>query len=143
MTAEPVVDEGREFWRAHNVARILVPVRDVPGRWYLHMSWQCATEPVSGDGVLRVSSIGLNVDGPLTAGLSTQNVVRYDVDRRASERTDQFGASHVNVLQPVPLQDHVHYAVFHDESHEWPVEEVLGFLVSDVLHDDLRKRMAT
>src|SRR5207302_11154365 len=121
---------------------IVLPNRPLPGRWYLTMRWLIAGDPGGGDAEVIESTMSLNVDeSPLTDGLSTQCLVRYDVDHRLTSPTAEFAAAHLNVLQSAPLEDRLHYPAIGFEIPTWDIKAVLSFFLSARLWDDLRDRL--
>src|SRR5579862_8397373 len=94
-------NDGVENWQAFTETPIVLQNRPLAGRWYLKMSWLVAGDPAGGDPQIVESSISLNVEeSPLTDGLRTKCLVRYDVDHRLGSPTAEFAAAHLNVLQP-------------------------------------------
>jgi hypothetical protein len=109
----------------------------LPGDWYLMLEWQYFPTPGSDDASLLYATISLNVGGiTATSGIDTDCLVRYDIERRPGSRFGVSNGAHVNVLQPRTLDDRAHYPMFGSTS-EWPLAQVLDFLLSDGLDDDL------
>jgi hypothetical protein len=135
-------NSGVELLRARNSAPIHVPFKPpLSGWWSLHLSWTIRPIP-RGTPILWNSSFGLNVRGvPFAPGDSTVCLVRYDVDNdRPGPRSAPLGA-HLNILQPKPLDDHVHFPVLAEAGRMWSVSEVLDVFLADEFVGDLRARL--
>ncbi len=115
----------------------------VAGIWSLHLSW--AIRPVPrGTPILWQSTFGLSVrnlpfapsDGPVC-------LVRYDVDNeRVGPGLRPLGA-HLNVLQPSPLDDRVHFPVLAGEGYVWQVGEVIDLFLDPYFTADLHARIGS
>jgi hypothetical protein len=130
---------GLAYWSCFSSDPPLIDVPlGLPGRWFLKLSWSFWSDPTDSKQVeMFQSSISLNVESALTDGLGTKCLVRYDVDRRDTRRTGDFGVAHLNVLQPGAIEDKAHYPLPGATVDEWPLADVLRFFRSDVLRDDL------
>jgi hypothetical protein len=138
---QAVVDEnGVENWEAFSTSPIVLPNRPLPGRWYLPMRWLVSGDPAGLQADVIESSMSLNVEGPLTEGLSTECLIRYDVDHRATAPTAGFSPAHVNVLQPGKLEDRLHYPAIGLDVPTWDIKSVASFLLSPRFWDELRER---
>jgi hypothetical protein len=139
----PVVDaDGVENWEAFTTTPIVLPRRPLPGRWYLKMNWLISGDPGGGDAEVIESTMSLNVEeSPLTADLSTQCLVRYDVDHRLTAPTVGFSAAHLNVLQPGGLEDRLHYPAIGLDVPTWDIKAVLSFFLSARFWNDLGERL--
>lgn len=111
---------------------------DLPGDWYIGLSWEIHDDP-AGDGAhVMMSSYSLNVDeATLTNGVRTNCLVRYDTNRLAGAPSIAHSSVHLNVLQPGGLLDKVHYPIFGLEHEYWPLDRVLPFFLSSDLQGDL------
>jgi hypothetical protein len=134
---QAVVEEGVEHWEAFSTSPIVLPNRPLPGRWYLRMSWLVSGDPGGQEAQLIWSSMSLGGDGDLTENLTTDCLVRYDVDHRATAPTAGFSAAHLNVLQPGKLEDRMHYPAIGLDVPTWDIRAVLTFLTSPRFWDDL------
>src|SRR5947209_7769130 len=75
-----VDDDGVENWEAFSTTPIVLPGRPLPGRWYLQMRWLVSGDPAGEGAQVVESTISLNVeDSPLTEGLATHCLIRYDI----------------------------------------------------------------
>lgn len=137
-----VVEDGVEHWLAFSTTPIVLDNRPLPGRWYLQMKWLVAGDPAGGEPPLILSSISLNVEGKLTENMTTDCLVRYDVDHRATAPTTGFSPLHLNLLQPGKLEDRMHYPAIGLEIQTWDIPTVLNFLLSTRFWDELRDRLA-
>jgi hypothetical protein len=80
-------------------------------------------DPVRKAPQLVESSIGLDVDSPLTDDIK-KSFVRYDVDHRPLAPLSGVSPAHLNVLQPGRVEDRVHYPIplpKGGELDEWPL----------------------
>lgn len=138
------LSSGVELLCAKNSAPIYVPFEPpLSGRWSLHLSWTIRRIP-RGTHTLWNSSFGLDVCGvPFAPGDSTVCLVRYDVDNdRPGPGSAPLGA-HLNILQPEPLDDHVHFPVLAEAGRMWSVSEVLDVFLADEFVSDLRARLGS
>jgi hypothetical protein len=137
------VDADRvENWETFSTTPIVLPNRPLPGRWYLRMRWLISGDPAGEEAQVVESSVSLNVEeSPLTDGLSTQCLIRYDVDHRLTSPTVEFSAAHLNVLQPGKLEDRLHYPAIGLDVPTWDIKAVLSFLVSQRFWNELRERL--
>jgi len=112
---------------------------DLAGSWFVTSYWRFINDPVSNESVLQESSIGLNVsDDPygicLTAGADSACIARYDFDLRDKNPL------HLNVLQPRPLGDRLHWRLPVDtEPTSWSPEKVFRHLLVDSLGEMLER----
>jgi len=141
-TIEREPDSGVEIFGARNTTPI--DVRFTPplsGRWSLHLSWRVRRIP-RGEPILWQSSFGLNVRGVSFAPTDDAVcLVRYDVDNdRPGPGLGPLGA-HLNILQPEPLDDHLHFPVLAEPERVWSVSEVLDVLLAPGLANELRARL--
>ncbi len=135
---------GVELLRARNSAPIHVPFKPpLSGRWSLHLSWTIR-RILRGTPILWQSSFGLNVSGVSFAPADNAVcLVRYDVDNdRPGPGSIPLGA-HLNILQPEPLDDHVHFPVLAEAGRMWSVSEVLDVFLADEFVSDLRARLGS
>lgn len=137
-----VRESGVPLLAVRNTTGIPVTLaRPLPGRWSVYFNWLFLPIPPDGKYELLRSSFGLNVTG-LVGPAAQQNTtfVRYDVanDRAGPEGT--LGC-HINVWQPSPIDDNVHFPVPGLASNAWPVRDVLSFFLSESLADDLLGRI--
>jgi hypothetical protein len=128
-------------WRSQD---IVIPFSGIAGRWSVFLSYefQMISEHRRSD--LVRTSAGLDAVGVSFALDERINVVRYDYDAllgSAFEDSEQprFDV-HINVLQPKPLQDHIHLPGFRSE--RWEVSEVLRWFTSARLRADLKRRIS-
>ena len=139
VRADRVRQDGVEMVHVHTTVRVPIkPAKPLPGRWSVHLSWLFQPIPPTGEFELLRSSFGLNVAGltkpALAHGIS---LVRYDVDNvRAGGAGSPLGR-HLNVWQPPPIEDHVHYPALHSTEEAWSVDQVLEFFLSESLAGDL------
>jgi hypothetical protein len=137
-----VDDDGVENWEAFSTTPIVLPNRPLPGRWYLQMRWLVSGDPAGKEAQVVESTISLNVtDSSLTEGLSTQCLVRYDIDHRLTAPTAGFSPAHLNVLQPGRLEDRLHYPAVGLDIPTWDIRAVLSFLLSQRFWDELLNRL--
>jgi hypothetical protein len=89
------------------------------------------------------SSIGLYAVGvPMLGGSDERCLVRYDTDnRRPGPHIGPLGP-HLNVSQPGKLGDRVHYVLPGLAQPHWRLADVLDFLLSDRLVQDLTGRLS-
>ena len=139
-----VEEEGVRMLSVKNSVAIEVKLaRPLPGRWTVHLNWLFQPIPPDGELALLRASFGLNVAGltkPPVAG--TQNLVRYDIDHGRLGPDGETLGRHINVWQPPPIDDHVHFPVMDGSTDPWTVDEVLTFFLSQSLADDLNGRLA-
>lgn len=128
---------GVELIGIHNSTPILLRDYPVTGHWTLHISWTVRRDPVGGS-ILWRSSVGLNVREVPFAKDQAVSLVRYDYDLgRAGPTLSPLGA-HLNVLQPPPLHDRLHFPVM-SVNGCWSVSEVLGLFLSPEFTDDIAR----
>lgn len=115
-----------------------------PGHWRINMEWKMVPVPPKGDEILVVeSTIGLyGIEVPALGGTEEEIcLVRYDMSlAEAGPNLEPLGP-HLNVHQPGKLQDKIHYKIPGLTRPEWQVAEILDFLLSDRLVDDLTDRL--
>lgn len=128
-----------ELRNSSQIAVRLAPA--LAGSWWLHLSWTIRRVP-RGAPVLWRSSFGLNVRGvPFVPDPSGACLVRYDVDNeRAGPGLGPLGA-HLNVLQPTPLDDHIHFPVLAPTERLWSVREILDLFLSAEFAKDIQARI--
>jgi hypothetical protein len=139
---EIVRENGIEMTKVRNTQPIELPYGNLPGRWDLHAEWLLRGIPGQTTLVVWRSSIGLSVEG---AGVTPDGkracLVRYDFDNgRQGPGLGPIGR-HINVLQPEPLGDHVHYPTFHQSSDAWAVKDILELFQSTSFIEDIAKRL--
>lgn len=134
--------------RVDQVEHWKVSAKDIPitidralkGVWTLEMEWLFM--PVPGGGhEMRESSIGLYVQGAKGLGSDRVCLVRYDVDNLAPNTHHPPLGPHLNVIQPGPLRDKVHYPVPGVASGQWDLQCVLDILLSARLAGDLVRHL--
>jgi len=134
---------GVELLTLRNRTPIELPASsfNLSGRWSLHFAWSIRRVP-GGDAILWRSSFGLNVsDIALAPKGERVCLVRYDVDNdHPGPGLGAIGA-HLNVLQPAPLDDHIHYPVLAAAERAWSVSEVLDVFLSPQFVKELRDRL--
>lgn len=141
---EIVSEDGVEMTKVRNTQPIELPYGGkLPGRWDLHAEWMLRGIPGQTTLVVWRSSIGLSAEGTgLTPDGKRACVVRYDVDNgRPGPGLGPIGR-HINVLQPDPLGDHVHYPTFDQSSAAWAVKDILELFQSPSFIEDIAKRLA-
>lgn len=120
----------------------VVLARPLPGRWSVYFNWLFEPIPLGEELQLLRSSFGLNVaDLASPTAQDVRNVVRYDVDNRRQGVGGSRLGRHINVWQPAPIDDNVHYPVLSPSADTWSVEEVLSFFLSEALAGDLNGRL--
>lgn len=127
---------GEEYWQAHTPSYVYLPSR-LSGYWTFSTYWRYRQVP--GDdsaAILTESTMGLNVEGhPLDHCVGSEGLclIRYDYDIRDAPR------AHLNVMQPAPLLDKAHWRLPVSELSDkgWDPEQVLRYLLSEGLQDDL------
>jgi hypothetical protein len=114
------------------------------GDWTLTGYWRYVDDPGGDDGFLLESSVGLNVATepapvpavPFEKGRERVCLVRYDYDTRPP-----WEGAHLNLLQFAPLYDQVHWWLpIPAHGDPWDFEATLGWLLSEQLAADLRRR---
>jgi hypothetical protein len=116
-----------------------------PGHWRVNMSWTMVPVPPRNDSMLVTeSSIGLyGIKVPaLGGGEKEVCLVRYDISLTKQGSTLEPLGPHINVHQPGNLRDKIHYKIPGLPDHEWQVGEVLDFLLSGRLVEDLTGRLS-
>lgn len=129
--------------RARNIAVKLDP--SLPGHWRVNMGWTMVPLPPQEEEMLVTeSSIGLyGVQVPALGGGEKEIcLVRYDVSLTEQGPTLEPLGAHINVHQPGDLRDKIHYKIPGLSEREWQVGEVLDFLLSDRLVQDLTGRLS-
>jgi hypothetical protein len=135
-------EEGVEMIGIRNSTPIPLKSYPVAGQWTLHMAWTVRRDPAGGDSVLWRSSIGLNVRGVPFAPTRSTCLVRYDVDMgRTGPNLAPLGA-HLNVLQPEPLGDRLHFPVLAADR-RWTAREVIDLFLSSEFTADMSKCIGT
>lgn len=121
-----------------------IPVKSIPvkGRWFLHINWTFRRVPEEAEWILWQSSIGLSVtDVSFAKNGIMKCLVRYDYDcDHPGPALGPIGP-HLNILQPDPLKDSLHFPVLSDDRKSWSVEEVLDALLSDQFKSELQDCM--
>lgn len=141
LWAEIKRPEQVEHWKIDSREIPVTIDKALEGMWTLEMEWLFT--PVPGGGhELRESSVGLYVQGARGLGPEKVCLVRYDVDNLASIHHPPLGP-HLNVVQPGPLRDKVHYPVPGVASAQWDVERILDVLLSARLAADLVKHLSS
>jgi hypothetical protein len=133
---------GVELVKAHNTTPIDVTSKlAVKGHWTLHLSWTIRQIP-RGEAMLWQSSFGLSIEGLCFAPADSRRcLVRYDVDNdRRGPGLEPLGA-HLNILQPEPLDDHIHFPVLAGPERRWTVSEVIDVFLADEFVAELRSRL--
>ncbi|MGI8622290.1 MAG: hypothetical protein ACR2NB_02105 [Solirubrobacteraceae bacterium] len=137
--------DGADVLRVRNSSTIFVtPQPPLPGVWDLHVMWEFRRRPSDRDVVVFASSVGINVRRIPLSPEQPVCLVRYDVDHDrpyAAPGRVRLGR-HLNILQPAPLGDRVHFPVPGDEP-EWSVPTVIDLLLSESFFADLQSRMGT
>jgi len=143
IRSEWVPEDGIQMLSVRTTVAIPVQLpRQLPGKWSVHLSWLFQPIPPDGEFELLRSSFGLNVAGlARPATLEVRNLVRYDVDNGRPGPGDGALGRHINVWQPPPIDDHVHYPTLEYTTDPWNVDEVLSFFLSESLADDLDGRV--
>lgn len=141
----PVNAEYRPADPSWKVSARKIPIKldpSFPGHWRLNMNWTLVPVPPDGELVVEESSIGLyGAKVPALGGDEREAcLVRYDTSNSPGPTLEPLGA-HVNVFQPRRLEDKVHYKLPGLPEHGWSLTEVLDFLLSDRLVDDLTDRL--
>lgn len=132
-------EDGIEILEVRNSAPISINDYGATGRWTLHLAWTIRRDPATGDSVLWKSSIGLNVRGVKFALDEPVCLVRYDLDReRPGPNLASIGA-HLNVFQPDPLRDRVHFPVLAGSDRVWGVREVIDVFLAPEFVADLAR----
>lgn len=135
--------DGVEVVKIRNTTPIgVLSKRQLAGRWSLHLSWTIRRVP-RGELILWRSSFGLNVRGlQFVPSEGAVCLVRYDVDNeRQGPGLEPLGA-HLNVLQPPPLGDHIHFPALAEPDRKWTVSEVLDVFLAEEFIADLRARIS-
>jgi hypothetical protein len=144
--ARPVNAEYRPADPSWKVSARKIEVRldsSFPGKWRLNMSWSLVPVPPDSDLVVQESSIGLYGAKVPALGGGEEEVclVRYDTSHSDPGPTLEPLGAHINVFQPRQLEDKVHYKLPGLPEHDWPLGEVLDFLLSARLVEDLTNRL--
>lgn len=144
MRYDWVKEDGVRMLSVKNTVGIEVKLaRPLPGRWTVHLNWLFEPIPPDGELALLRASFGLNVtDLTKPMVVATRNLVRYDVDNGRLGPDGMKLGRHINVWQPAPIDDHVHFPVMGDSVDSWTVDEVLTFFLSESFADDLFGRLA-
>lgn len=140
---EIVQEDGIEMTKVRNTQPIELPYgKQLPGRWDLHAEWLLRRVPGQTTLMVWRSSIGLSVEGgSVTPDGKRACLIRYDLDNaRQGPGLGRLGR-HLNVLQPEPLGDHVHYPTFDQSNEAWPVKDILELFQSSGFIDDIAKRL--
>ncbi len=135
--------DGVEVVAIRNTTPIeVLSKRQIAGRWSLHLSWTIRRVP-RGQPILWRSSFGLNVRGlQFAPSEGAVCLVRYDVDNeRQGPGLEPLGA-HLNVLQPAPLDDHIHFPALAEPGRKWSVSEVIDVFLAEEFIADLRARIS-
>lgn len=135
--------DGVELIALSNTAPIDVRFKpSLIGHWSLHLSWTIRRVP-RGNPILWRSSFGLKVRGTSFAPAERMAcLVRYDVDNdRPGPGLDSLGA-HLNILQPAPLHDHVHFPVLAGPDRRWTVSEVIDVFLASEFVGELRELLS-
>lgn len=143
LRTDRVREDGVQMLLVQTTVRIPVTLaRPLPGRWSVHLNWLFEPIPPHRDFQLLRSSFGLSVAGLTDPAVSDiQNLVRYDVDNARLGPGGIPLGRHIDVWQPNPIEDNVHYPVPGENHGGWVVEDVLAFFFSDVLAEDLAGRI--
>lgn len=120
-----------------NSTPIAVTSITAAGRWTLNINWTFRRVP-DGQWMLWKSSIGLSVtDVSFVPNGETECLVRYDYDNDHPGPALGPIGPHLNILQPTPLKDSIHFPVLSDDRQSWSVQEVLDVLLSDQFKSEL------
>lgn len=68
-------------------------------------------------------------------------LVRYDFDNDHPGPTLGAIGAHLNILQPAPLDDSIHFPVLAEPNRAWRAREVLDVFLSDQFLSELRDRL--
>ncbi len=142
---EVVNEDGVEMTKVRNTQPIPLPYgNSLPGTWEMHAEWLLRTLPGESRLVVWRSSVGLSVEGTsITPDGQSACLVRYDVDNQRARSGVAPRGRHINVLQPDPLMDHVHYPTFSESQDPWPVRTILELFQSQPFIDDLARRLGS
>lgn len=134
-----VREDGVEMIQVRTTVRVPITLaKAIPGRWSLHLSWLFQPIPPAGEFELLRSSFGLNVAGLTKPELTEDtSLIRYDVDNARPGPAGSPIGRHINVWQPAPINDVVHYPVMDTTDDPWSAEEVLDFFLSESFAEDL------
>lgn len=132
-------DDGVELIGLRNTVPIDVTLNpSVTGRWSLHLAWTLRRVPRD-EPIVWQSSFGLDVRGlPFGDTDRAVSFVRYDVDNSRRGHTLAPLGPHLNVLQPPPMVDAIHFPTLSTSDGGWAVRDVLDFLLSSALAEELR-----
>lgn len=127
-----------ELLKIETSSPISITTIPAAGRWSLHINWTFRRDPEGGEWVLWQSSIGLSVaDVSFVQNGKTECLARYDYDNNHPGPALGPIGPHLNILQPDPLKDSLHFPVLSDDRKSWSVEEVLDALLSDQFKSEL------
>jgi hypothetical protein len=131
-------EDGIEMVRVRSTAPIELKDYAAAGRWTLSLEWTIRRDPAGGS-VLWRSTIGLSVRDVPFAPEKSVCLVRYDLDReRPGPGLGAIGA-HLNVFQPDPIRDKLHFPVLACPGREWAVREVLDVFMAPEFVGDISR----
>lgn len=140
LSVQTVPRDHVDHWRISSKPILVTIDPTLEGAWILRMSWLFAPIPL-GDPEIVESSVGLYVHGAKRLGVDEVCLVRYDIDNDAPGTGLAPLGPHLNVMQPGPLCDKVHYPVPGVDSAGWDVGSILDILLSGRLASDLVKHL--
>jgi hypothetical protein len=140
LTIRTVPVDHVEHWKISSKHIPITVHNKLEGQWTLRMEWLFTPIP-RGDPELLQSSVGLYVQGVKQIGASDVCLVRYDVDNKEPGTSLAPLGPHLNVMQPGPLCDKVHYPVPGVDGTGWDVGSILDILLSARLAGDLVKHL--
>jgi hypothetical protein len=132
--------ENVDHWKVSSKPIPVTIDSKLEGEWTLRMNWLFTPIPL-GEPEIVESSVGLYVRGAKRLGASEVCLVRYDVDNDAPGTGLAPLGPHLNVIQPGPLCDKVHYPVPGVDGAGWAIGIILDILLSDRLARDLVKHL--
>jgi len=141
LSTQKVPRENVDHWKISSKPIPVTIDRALKGVWTLRMEWLFTPIPGGGDPEVLQSSVGLSVQGAKGLGSTKVCLVRYDVDNDAPGTGLAPLGPHLNVMQPGPLRDKVHYPVPGIDGARWDIGSILDILLSDRLARDLVKHL--
>lgn len=118
-------------WCARTNPRIPIKQFPLSGSWTIGVDWRFRNNRDEQGAQLFSSSASLSVEHPDLCP-ARSSIVRFDFDRdRASAQV------HLNVWQPEPLKDNVHWALPGRPDTPWDDAAVLAYLLDGALVEEL------
>jgi len=125
-------------WRSRDLT---VPLAEVSGHWTVYLSYDFQNLPGERDLRLVGTSFGLNVHEVPFTSEEPVTLLRYDYDLLLgpAQQDEPSVNVHINVLQPDPLRDGIHFPAFRTDP--WTVKDVMRWMTSRRLLADLQRRL--